>query len=69
MKLSFTIRDLLWLTLVVALSVGWLVDNRANQRQSAKEFNALRQRIMDLLSPTTSEAITETSLPPEKPVP
>jgi hypothetical protein len=24
----FTIRDLLWLTVVVALAVGWLVDHR-----------------------------------------
>ena len=24
MKLRFTIRDLFWLTLVVALAVGWL---------------------------------------------
>jgi hypothetical protein len=29
MKLRFTIRDLLWLTLVVALAVGWYVDRRS----------------------------------------
>ena len=28
MRLPFTIRDLLWLTLVVALAVGWWVDRR-----------------------------------------
>jgi hypothetical protein len=28
MKLRFTIRDLLWLTAVVALAVGWWVDRR-----------------------------------------
>ena len=28
MRLRFTIRDLLWLTLVVAVSVGWWLDNR-----------------------------------------
>jgi len=28
MRLRFTIRDLLWLTLVVALVVGWWVDHR-----------------------------------------
>jgi len=27
--IRFTIRDLLWLTLVVALAVGWRRDNRA----------------------------------------
>jgi len=30
MRLRFTVRDLLWLTLVVALSVGWWVDHRRN---------------------------------------
>ena len=28
MRLRFTIRDLLWLTVVVALVVGWWVDRR-----------------------------------------
>jgi hypothetical protein len=28
MRLRFTIRDLLWLTLVVALAVGWWLDRR-----------------------------------------
>jgi hypothetical protein len=28
MRLRFTIRDLLWLTLVVALAVGWWIDHR-----------------------------------------
>jgi hypothetical protein len=31
MKLRFSIRDLLWLTLVVALAVGWWID-RADRR-------------------------------------
>ena len=30
MRLRFTIRDLLWLTLVVALVVGWWIDRRAD---------------------------------------
>jgi hypothetical protein len=29
MKLRFSIRDLLWLALVVALAVGWWIDRRA----------------------------------------
>ena len=32
MPLRFTIRDLLWLTLVVALGVGWWVDHKKQQR-------------------------------------
>jgi type II secretory pathway component GspD/PulD (secretin) len=31
MPLRFTIRDLLWLTLVVALAVGWWADHRREQ--------------------------------------
>jgi len=29
----FTIRDLLWLTLVVALAVGWWIDQRTKARR------------------------------------
>jgi len=29
MRLRFTIRDLLWLTLVVALAVGWWTDHQS----------------------------------------
>jgi hypothetical protein len=28
MRLRFTIRDLLWLTVVVALAIGWWLDHR-----------------------------------------
>jgi hypothetical protein len=35
----FTIRDVLWLTVVVALGVGWLLSYRSNRRELA----ALRQ--------------------------
>jgi hypothetical protein len=31
----FTIRDVLWLTVVVALSVGWLIDHRRLDRVSS----------------------------------
>jgi hypothetical protein len=31
MKLRFTIRDLLWLTLVVALATGWWIDSRSHR--------------------------------------
>lgn len=39
MKLS--IRDLLWLTVVVALALGWWINNR----QQAKEILELRVRL------------------------
>jgi hypothetical protein len=33
--MKFSIRDLLWLTLVVALTVGWYVDHRQMLAQNA----------------------------------
>jgi hypothetical protein len=78
MRLRFTTRDLLWLTLVVALAIGWWVDRRSIQRQSAIEFNEFRQEVVNHENqyvlrwgfggagrPLPS-AIT---IPPEKPLP
>jgi hypothetical protein len=31
--MKFTIRDLLWLTAVVALTVGWWLGHRASERE------------------------------------
>jgi hypothetical protein len=52
-RLRFTIRDLLWLTLVVALMVGWWIDHRhrnwvqigiiENVRLDAKGVGTLQQ--------------------------
>ncbi len=42
MKLRFTIRDLLWLTALAAVSVGWWADRQSLQKQSAAEANSLR---------------------------
>jgi len=82
MRLRFTIRDLLWLTLVVALAVGWWIDRRAIQRQSAVELNALRHELIKVLVPPTasfgnsvppqatgSSGYPLPMLPPPKPVP
>jgi hypothetical protein len=33
MKLGFSIRDLLWLTVVVSLAVGWWIDRRQQALQ------------------------------------
>jgi hypothetical protein len=33
MRLRFTIRDLLWLTLVVAMGVGWWLDHSRHSIQ------------------------------------
>ena len=44
MRLSFTIRDLLWLTLVVALVVGWWVD----RRHLRNDLDAMSKQVMRL---------------------
>jgi hypothetical protein len=33
----FTIRDVLWLTVVVALGVGWFVEHRATEQRFADQ--------------------------------
>ena len=38
MRLRFTIRDLFWLTLVVALAVGWWIDH---QKLSGEKLNTV----------------------------
>jgi hypothetical protein len=43
--LRFTIRDLLWLTLVVALAVGWWIDHRQLASDAAAAKTPLRELI------------------------
>ena len=44
----FTIRDLLWLTIVAALAIGWWLDSRRSQRQIKHLEQAQRTlRFMD----------------------
>jgi cell division protein FtsL len=38
--LRFTIRDVLWLTVVVALAAAWFVDRRHQERKLQLERNA-----------------------------
>ena len=47
----FTIRDVLWLTVVVALALGWWVDHR---RIRSLEFEALRWELRASSRPITS---------------
>jgi hypothetical protein len=57
MRLCFTIRDLLWLTVVVALAVGWLADRHRlagefkleiKQINAALEADAIRENKTEL---------------------
>ena len=40
MRYRFTIRDLLWLTLVVAMGVGWWLDHHQFEHQLERQLNA-----------------------------
>jgi hypothetical protein len=44
MRFRFTIRDLLWLTLVVAMAVGWWLDHRRWQSRCEKAESDARTR-------------------------
>jgi hypothetical protein len=46
MRFRFTIRDLLWLTVVVALAVGWWVDHR----QTLSKLDADETKIQKLIT-------------------
>jgi hypothetical protein len=51
MKLRFSIRDLLWLTLLVAMSVAWTIDRNGVAKQLKIESEALtraNKRVQDL---------------------
>ena len=41
MRFRFTIRDLLWLTSVVALDVGWWLDHRQSAEQSVRYLQTI----------------------------
>lgn len=41
MRFHFAIRDLFWLTLVVALAVGWWLDHQ----QASKNFEELQKEL------------------------
>ena len=38
----FTIRDVLWLTVVVALAVGWFLDSRTETARNQEALNEIR---------------------------
>jgi hypothetical protein len=38
--MRFTIRDLLWLTVIAGLCVGWWADHRAMARESLRRLSA-----------------------------
>ena len=63
MRLRFTIRDLLWLTLVVALVLGWIIDHRASRVKRVNLIVDYNTGIDDAISPQMTPA---PKVPPEK---
>ena len=54
MRLRFTIRDLLWLTVVVALAVGWWLE-----RHSSDSWRSMRSKDggVEILNHNTGESV------------
>jgi hypothetical protein len=50
MRFRFTIRDLLWLTLVVAMAVGWWLD-RSHLAASNKDLDHAFTNIIEWIAP------------------
>jgi hypothetical protein len=50
MKLRFSIRDLLWLTLVVALIVGWYVERKVYRDRQSKYMHFRLSSDTDFMS-------------------
>jgi hypothetical protein len=46
--MRFTIRDLLWLMVVVGMAVGWWMDRSAMRQQMAEQWAAIRGTEIDL---------------------
>ena len=51
---KFTIRDLLWLTVVVALAVGWWIEHRSGE--TARQGRRQLQRQIDQMIVASDEA-------------
>ena len=64
MRFRFTIRDLLWLTALIAMGVAWWVDHRSIQRQSVIEFNDLRETLYRVVESHELDALIESDSGP-----
>jgi hypothetical protein len=67
MKLRFSIRDLLWLTLVVAMAVGWWIDHASPRTTATTPFyqfeaeNYYGEQIATVRDLSTGEVWVKTS--------
>jgi cell division protein FtsB len=62
MRLRFNIRDLLWLTMVVALMVAWRVDRSYWQKNWNADHEAIIQQVGDLHAELTASQARERRL-------
>jgi hypothetical protein len=53
MRFRFTIRDLLWLTAMIALAVGWWLDHRKITQENERLKNPQQTIHFDFYSQTT----------------
>lgn len=60
--MKFSIRDLMWLTVVVALAVGWWVDRAALKAKGEKQGQPTPQEFIDALR--GREKATDSIVPP-----
>jgi hypothetical protein len=51
MKFRFSIRDLLWLTLVMALAVGWWIDRQRSDARCEKQLDELTPEKIETVLP------------------
>ena len=53
-KLRFSIRDLIFITAVTGLGIGWWVDHRRLEQElrEANRISAIRQELLDLSNET-----------------
>jgi len=54
----FMIRDMLWLTLVVALGLGWWADHRSAERRHRREKEAILDETASALHESTNHVGT-----------
>ena len=57
MAMKFSIRDLLWLTVVVALAVAWWLDHRRQSAENRQVNEFLKFYERDLLSRQSGFAV------------
>ena len=67
MALRFTIRDLLWLTVVVALAIGWWLDHRHASESYAdleKSVNAAQVKLEQMRIQFQLDQVLKSGPPP-----